>query len=68
MNIRLCRCSHCKRIPSTIVPDSHSKKFEFSFQSVQRVFYEYDGSISKNESGYYFDFQDRRIHYPIEGN
>ncbi|XP_005177924.1 endoplasmic reticulum metallopeptidase 1 isoform X1 [Musca domestica] len=37
-----------------------------NFLNVQRVFYEYDGSVSKNESGYYFDFQDRRIHYPIQ--
>ena len=35
-------------------------------QNVRRVFYEYDGTVSLNESGYYFDFQDRRIHYPIE--
>lgn len=37
-------------------------------QNVRRVFYEYDGSVSLNESGYYFDFQDRRIHYPIENS
>ncbi|XP_075168829.1 endoplasmic reticulum metallopeptidase 1-like isoform X2 [Haematobia irritans] len=37
-----------------------------NFLAVQRVFYEYDGTVSNNESGYYFDFQDRRIHYPIE--
>ncbi|XP_053965331.1 endoplasmic reticulum metallopeptidase 1-like isoform X1 [Anastrepha ludens] len=32
---------------------------------VHRVFYEYDGSVSLNESGYYFDFQDRRKHLPL---
>ncbi|XP_013111709.2 endoplasmic reticulum metallopeptidase 1 [Stomoxys calcitrans] len=37
-----------------------------NFLNVQRVFYEYDSTVSTNESGYYFDFQDRRIHYPIE--
>ncbi|XP_037956829.1 endoplasmic reticulum metallopeptidase 1-like [Teleopsis dalmanni] len=37
-----------------------------NFLHVRRVFYEYDGTVSRNESGYYFDFQDRRIHYPIE--
>ncbi|KAH8384740.1 hypothetical protein KR093_007130, partial [Drosophila rubida] len=30
------------------------------FQQVRRIFYEYDGSISKDESGYLFNFQDRR--------
>ncbi|XP_017490382.1 PREDICTED: endoplasmic reticulum metallopeptidase 1-like [Rhagoletis zephyria] len=33
---------------------------------VQRVFYDYDGSVSLNDSGYYFDFQDRRKNLPLE--
>ncbi|CAD7014592.1 unnamed protein product [Ceratitis capitata] len=37
-----------------------------NLMEVQRVFYEYDGSVSRNESGYYFDFQDRRKHQPLE--
>ncbi|XP_065367016.1 endoplasmic reticulum metallopeptidase 1-like [Calliphora vicina] len=37
-----------------------------NFLNVRRVFYEYDGSVSRNESGYYFDFQDRRMQFPIE--
>lgn len=35
-------------------------------QHVQRTFYEYDGSVSLSDSGYYFDFQDRRLQYPLE--
>ncbi|XP_060658303.1 endoplasmic reticulum metallopeptidase 1-like [Drosophila nasuta] len=37
-----------------------------NFLHVQRTFYEYDGSVSINDSGYYFDFQDRRLQYPLE--
>lgn len=33
---------------------------------MRRIFYEYDGSVSLNDSGYYFDFQDRRLNYPLE--
>ncbi|XP_011190310.2 endoplasmic reticulum metallopeptidase 1 isoform X2 [Zeugodacus cucurbitae] len=32
---------------------------------VRRVFYEFDGTVSRNESGYLFDFQDRRKHLPL---
>nr|XP_014096897.2 endoplasmic reticulum metallopeptidase 1-like isoform X1 [Bactrocera oleae] len=31
-----------------------------NLQEVRRVFYEFDGTVSRNESGYLFDFQDRR--------
>lgn len=34
---------------------------------MRRIFYEYDGSISLDDSGYYFDFQDRRLFHPLEG-
>ncbi|XP_034130769.1 endoplasmic reticulum metallopeptidase 1 isoform X1 [Drosophila guanche] len=30
------------------------------YLQVRRVFYEYDGSVSKDDSGYLFNFQDRR--------
>lgn len=30
------------------------------YQHVRRIFYEYDGSVSKDDSGYLFNFQDRR--------
>ncbi|KAH8401891.1 hypothetical protein KR009_008526, partial [Drosophila setifemur] len=36
------------------------------FLHVRRIFYEYDGSVSLSDSGYYFDFQDRRLYYPLE--
>ncbi|XP_030388603.1 endoplasmic reticulum metallopeptidase 1-like [Scaptodrosophila lebanonensis] len=36
-----------------------------NFLQVRRTFYEYDGSISLYDSGYYFDFQDRRIEQPL---
>ncbi|EDV56334.2 endoplasmic reticulum metallopeptidase 1 [Drosophila erecta] len=35
------------------------------FLEVHRKFYEYDGSISLEDSGYYFDLQDRRYEYPL---
>ncbi|KAH8415789.1 hypothetical protein KR222_001064, partial [Zaprionus bogoriensis] len=38
-----------------------------NFLHVQRTFYAYDGSVSLSDSGYYFDFQDRRLNYPLEG-
>ncbi|XP_032585617.2 endoplasmic reticulum metallopeptidase 1 [Drosophila mojavensis] len=37
-----------------------------SFQHVRRVFYEYDGSIAKDESGYLISFQDRREAEPMK--
>ncbi|EDW01017.1 GH20688 [Drosophila grimshawi] len=37
-----------------------------NFLHVRRIFYEYDGSVSLSDSGYYFDFQDRRLNYPLE--
>lgn len=30
------------------------------------MFYEYDGSLSVNDSGYYFDYQDRRALRPLK--
>ncbi|XP_017077370.1 endoplasmic reticulum metallopeptidase 1 [Drosophila eugracilis] len=35
------------------------------YLQVRRVFYEYDGTLSKDESGYLFDFQDRRGVAPL---
>jgi len=35
-------------------------------QQVRRVFYEYDGTVSKDESGYLFSFQDRRGVSPLK--
>ncbi|XP_030383248.1 endoplasmic reticulum metallopeptidase 1-like [Scaptodrosophila lebanonensis] len=37
-----------------------------NFLQVQRIFYEYDGSVVLNDSGYYFDFQDRRLAHPLK--
>ncbi|EDW09407.2 endoplasmic reticulum metallopeptidase 1 [Drosophila mojavensis] len=37
-----------------------------NFLHVRRVFYEFDGSVSLSDSGYYFDFQDRRLNHPLE--
>ncbi|XP_017025335.1 endoplasmic reticulum metallopeptidase 1-like [Drosophila kikkawai] len=34
---------------------------------VRRTFYEYDGTVSKDDSGYLFNFQDRRGPAPLEG-
>lgn len=36
-----------------------------SLQEVHRKFYEYDGSLSLEDSGYYFDLQDRRMESPL---
>lgn len=35
------------------------------FQQVRRIFYEYDGTVSKDESGYLFNLQDRRGLTPL---
>ncbi|XP_017024974.1 endoplasmic reticulum metallopeptidase 1 [Drosophila kikkawai] len=35
------------------------------YLQVRRVFYEYDGTVSKDESGYLFNFQDRRGYAPL---
>ncbi|KAH8320558.1 hypothetical protein KR067_005281, partial [Drosophila pandora] len=35
------------------------------FLEVHRKFYEYDGSLSLEDSGYYFDLQDRRLESPL---
>nr|NP_788335.2 uncharacterized protein Dmel_CG33012 [Drosophila melanogaster]AAO41400.2 uncharacterized protein Dmel_CG33012 [Drosophila melanogaster] len=35
------------------------------FLEVHRKFYEFDGSISLEDSGYYFDLQDRRFENPL---
>ncbi|KAH8400960.1 hypothetical protein KR009_002177, partial [Drosophila setifemur] len=35
------------------------------FLQVHRRFYEYDGSLSLQDSGYYFDLQDRRLEAPL---
>ncbi|XP_022227757.2 endoplasmic reticulum metallopeptidase 1 [Drosophila obscura] len=36
-----------------------------NFLHTRRIFYEYDGSVSVNDSGYYFDYQDRRALRPL---
>ncbi|XP_062134527.1 endoplasmic reticulum metallopeptidase 1-like [Drosophila sulfurigaster albostrigata] len=36
-----------------------------NFLQVHRRFYEYDGSLSLDDSGYYFDLQDRRLELPL---
>nr|NP_725142.3 uncharacterized protein Dmel_CG30049 [Drosophila melanogaster]AAM68673.3 uncharacterized protein Dmel_CG30049 [Drosophila melanogaster] len=37
-----------------------------NFLQTRRMFYEYDGSLSVNDSGYYFDYQDRRALRPLK--
>ncbi|XP_034109174.1 endoplasmic reticulum metallopeptidase 1-like [Drosophila albomicans] len=37
------------------------------YQHVRRIFYEYDGTVSRDESGYLFNFQDRREEQPYAG-
>ncbi|XP_017039083.1 endoplasmic reticulum metallopeptidase 1-like [Drosophila ficusphila] len=37
-----------------------------NFLETRRVFYEYDGSVSVDDSGYYFDYQDRRALRPLK--
>ncbi|KAH8400959.1 hypothetical protein KR009_002178, partial [Drosophila setifemur] len=32
----------------------------------RRIFYEYDGSVSRSDSGYYFSYQDRRTYNPFK--
>ncbi|EDW47546.1 GM21368 [Drosophila sechellia] len=32
----------------------------------RRIFYEHDGSVSRSDSGYYFNYQDRRAFAPLE--
>ncbi|BFG04133.1 endoplasmic reticulum metallopeptidase 1-like [Drosophila madeirensis] len=36
-----------------------------NFLHTRRIFYEYDGAVSVNDSGYYFDYQDRRALRPL---
>ncbi|XP_033153297.1 endoplasmic reticulum metallopeptidase 1 isoform X2 [Drosophila mauritiana] len=37
-----------------------------NFLQTRRMFYEYDGNLSVNDSGYYFDYQDRRALRPLK--
>ncbi|XP_017115304.1 endoplasmic reticulum metallopeptidase 1 [Drosophila elegans] len=37
-----------------------------NFLQTRRMFYEYDGSLSVDDSGYYFDYQDRRALRPLK--
>ncbi|XP_037942263.1 endoplasmic reticulum metallopeptidase 1-like [Teleopsis dalmanni] len=37
-----------------------------NFLHVYRIFYDYAGNISLNDSGYYFDFQDRNAERPMK--
>lgn len=41
--------------------------FFFILQHVRRIFYEYDGRLALDESGYLFSLQDRREAGPMEG-
>ncbi|KAL7735866.1 hypothetical protein ACLKA6_017862 [Drosophila palustris] len=38
-----------------------------NYQHVRKIYYEYDGSESIDESGYLFSFQDRRLAEPMTG-
>ncbi|EDW61967.2 endoplasmic reticulum metallopeptidase 1 [Drosophila virilis] len=38
-----------------------------AYLQVRNIFYEYDGTVSKDESGYLFNFQDRREEKPLLG-
>ncbi|XP_034102180.1 endoplasmic reticulum metallopeptidase 1-like [Drosophila albomicans] len=46
-------------------PKTNSERI--MYQHVRRIFYEYDGNVSKDESGYLFNFQDRREYRPYAG-
>ncbi|KAH8384735.1 hypothetical protein KR093_007119, partial [Drosophila rubida] len=46
-------------------PKTNSERI--MYQEVRRIFYEYDGTVSKDESGYLFNFQDRREERPYTG-
>ncbi|BFG04134.1 endoplasmic reticulum metallopeptidase 1-like [Drosophila madeirensis] len=37
-----------------------------NFLHTRRIFYEFDGSVSHSDSGYYFDYQDRRELNPLK--
>ncbi|XP_016981262.1 endoplasmic reticulum metallopeptidase 1 [Drosophila rhopaloa] len=37
-----------------------------NFLQTRRMFYEHDGSLSVDDSGYYFDYQDRRALRPLQ--
>ncbi|XP_050743758.1 endoplasmic reticulum metallopeptidase 1-like [Drosophila biarmipes] len=37
-----------------------------NFLQTRRMFYEFDGSLSLDDSGYYFDYQDRRALRPLK--
>ncbi|XP_017068761.1 endoplasmic reticulum metallopeptidase 1 [Drosophila eugracilis] len=37
-----------------------------NFLQTRRMFYEYDGSLAVDDSGYYFDYQDRRALRPLK--
>ncbi|KAH8297368.1 hypothetical protein KR044_010979, partial [Drosophila immigrans] len=46
-------------------PKTNSERI--MYQHVRRIFYEYDGTVSSDESGYLFNFQDRREDRPYAG-
>ncbi|KAH8401894.1 hypothetical protein KR009_008525, partial [Drosophila setifemur] len=37
-----------------------------NFLETRRIFYEFDGTVSVNDSGYYFDYQDRHALRPLQ--
>lgn len=45
----------------------YSNMFLFPYQQVRNMFYEYDGTLGRDESGYLFSFQDRREEKPLLG-
>ncbi|XP_017033139.1 endoplasmic reticulum metallopeptidase 1-like [Drosophila kikkawai] len=47
---------------------SKTNVMRLHFLEVHRRFYEYDGSISLEDSGYYFDFQDSHLGNPLQGS
>ncbi|KAH8290309.1 hypothetical protein KR054_001805, partial [Drosophila jambulina] len=61
--------TNVQRVPYLASPISQFKLVSFlifgKLQQVRRVFYEYDGTVSKDESGYLFNFQDRRGYAPL---
>ncbi|KAH8297049.1 hypothetical protein KR044_003986, partial [Drosophila immigrans] len=46
---------------------ARTNTFRATYQHVRKIYYEYDGRVSIDESGYLFSFQDRREAEPMNG-
>ncbi|KAH8418650.1 hypothetical protein KR222_008447, partial [Zaprionus bogoriensis] len=50
-----------------LINQTTSPNFLSISQHVRKILYDYDGTVSKDESGYLFNFQDRREYKPYVG-